>query len=224
MAFSLIYSVFASWKTRPFLDISNLCGSTVMLLPSDLRPPTHKDLNNFQGNGSCYSTLLLQNQNISFIADVLGHVIHLNSSVSEILLMFLYPCVQVFVTPMTIPTKERKRKWPSAGNIKSNIAYNWCTSAKLRSGTILVTLFWLIFSPSHWGFVSPVLLRNICSRPKSNEAGEEAMLKKSRKMRIYRLLVCRNALETNSSREALLRWILSCPNPNRKRPLRWKIP
>ena len=154
----------------------------------------------------------------------LGHVIHLNSSVSEILLMFLYPCVQVFVTPMTIRTKERKRKWPSAGNIKSNIAYNWCTSAKLRSGTILVTLFWLIFSPSHWGFVSPVLLRNICSRPKSNEAGEEAMLKKSRKMRIYRLLVCRNALETNSSREALLRWILSCPNPNRKRPLRWKIP
>ena len=156
----------------------------------------------------------------------LGHVIHLNSSVSEILLMFqfLYPCVQVFVTPMTIPTKERKRKWPSAGNIKSNIAYNWCTSAKLRSGTILVTLFWLIFSPSHWGFVSPVLLRNICSRPKSNEAEEEAMLKKSRKMRIYRLLVCRNALETNSSREALLRWILSCPNPNRKRPLRWKIP
>ena len=203
-----------------------------MLLPSDLRPPTHQDLNNFQGNSSrsCCPTIL-QNRNISFHRDVLGHVIHLNSSVSEILLMFLYPCVQVFVTPMTIPTKERKRKWPSAGNIKSNIAYNWCTSAKLRSGTILVTLFWLIFFSFSLGvcfsWEAVVLLRNICSscrrRPKSNEA----MLKKSRKMRIYRLLVCRNALETNSSRgeaAALLRWILSCPNPNRKRPLRWKIP
>ena len=129
--------------------------------------------------------------------------------------------------------KERQGKWPSAGNIQSNIAYNWrcCTSAKLRSGTILVTLFWLIFFSFSLGvcfsWEAVVLLRNICSscrrRPKSNEA----MLKKSRKMRIYRLLVCRNALETNSSRgeaAALLRWILSCPNPNRKRPLRWKIP
>ena len=87
-----------------------------MLLPSDLRPPTHQDLNNFQGNSSrsCCPTIL-QNQNISFHRDVLGHVIHLNSSVSEILLMFLYPCVQVFVT-----LRERKRRSEWRRNAKEN--------------------------------------------------------------------------------------------------------
>ena len=98
-----------------FLEISNLCVN-VMLLPSDLRPPTHQDLNNFQGNSSrsCCPTIL-QNRNISFHRDVLGHVIHLNSSVSEILLMFLYPCVQVFVT-----LRERKRRSEWRRNAKEN--------------------------------------------------------------------------------------------------------
>ena len=57
----------------------------------------------------------LQNRKISFHRDVLGHVIHLNSSVSEILLMFLYPCVQVFVT-----LRERKRRSEWRRNAKEN--------------------------------------------------------------------------------------------------------